>query len=109
MSQDENGEELESTAWLADPSASVQDAVEQKELSEEIHALLKELPETYRSVLALIDLYELDYSEAAELLRIPIGTVKSRLARARLQMKDKLKGLGASTRITTSRNMCTAV
>ncbi|MEW6406759.1 MAG: sigma factor-like helix-turn-helix DNA-binding protein, partial [Chloroflexota bacterium] len=35
--------------------------------------------------------YEMDYAEAAEVLRVPIGTLKSRLARARLQMKEKLR------------------
>jgi len=53
-------------------------------------ARLAELPEIYREVLSLIDLYEFDYAEAAQLLNVPIGTVKSRLARARLQMSRKL-------------------
>lgn len=88
--EDDNGEELESAHWLADPAASVQSAVEQKELSEEIRALMEQLPHAYRMVLTLVDLYEFDYAEAAETLRIPIGTVKSRLARARIQMKEKL-------------------
>ena len=89
--EDDNGEELESAPWLADPSASVQDAVEKAELSEEIRELMEQLPEAYRNVLTLVDLYQFDYSEAAQTLRVPIGTVKSRLARARLQMKDMLK------------------
>jgi RNA polymerase sigma-70 factor, ECF subfamily len=53
--------------------------------------MLDELPEEYRSVLTLIDVNELDYAEAAEVLGVPIGTVKSRLARARLKMKSKLR------------------
>ena len=52
---------------------------------------MDELPDVYRSVLTLVDLYELDYTEAAQALKIPLGTVKSRLARARLQMQEKLK------------------
>lgn len=88
---DDNGEEWESAPWLTDPSASVQDVVEQAELSEEIRALMEQLPEVYRNVLTLVDIYQFDYSEAAETLRVPIGTVKSRLARARLQMKELLK------------------
>jgi len=89
--KDDDGEELESAPWLADPSASVQDAVEKAELSEEIRELMEQLPEAYRNVLTLVDLYQFDYSEAAQTLRVPIGTVKSRLARARLQMKEMLK------------------
>ena len=89
---DDNGEELESAPWLADPSISVQAAVEQAELSKEIGALMEQLPEAFRNVLTLVDIYQFDYSEAAETLRVPIGTVKSRLARARLQMKNLLTG-----------------
>jgi RNA polymerase sigma-70 factor, ECF subfamily len=89
--EDENGEELESPAWLADPDSSVQDAVERNDLTRELNQLLRKLPEVYRSVLLLVDVDELDYSEAAQALNVPIGTVKSRLARARLQMQRKLK------------------
>ena len=88
---DEHGEESDSPYWLVDSSASVQGAVEQNELSEDIYRLMEELPEAYRSVLTLVDVYELDYSEAAEVLKIPLGTLKSRLARARQQMQEKLK------------------
>ena len=44
----------------------------------------------YRTVLTLVDLHELDYVEVADALQIPIGTVKSRLARACLKMSEKL-------------------
>jgi RNA polymerase sigma-70 factor, ECF subfamily len=107
--EDDNGEEIESAPWLADPSVSVQDTVEQNELSEEIHAMMKELPETYRTVLTLIDLHQFDYSEAAETLHIPIGTVKSRLARARLQMQEKLKNNGIFKPKANDSKLCMAV
>jgi RNA polymerase sigma-70 factor, ECF subfamily len=90
--KDENGEEMESTSWLADPAPSVQATVEQHELSRIIYEMLDELPEVYRSVITLIDINEFDYAEAAEALGVPIGTVKSRLARARLQMQNRLRG-----------------
>lgn len=89
--EDEDGNELESAPWLADPTASVQAVTEQNELSEEIRALIDELPETYQNVLILVDLYQFDYQEAAETLQVPIGTIKSRLARARFQMKKLLQ------------------
>jgi RNA polymerase sigma-70 factor, ECF subfamily len=88
---DENDEEIESVAWLADPNPSVQETVEGNELIKKMYKVLDELPDAYRSVLTLIDVLELDYSEASQALKIPIGTVKSRLARARLQMQKKLK------------------
>ncbi len=106
--EDDNGEELDTAPWLADPTASVQKTVEEKELSEEIRRLMEQLPEVYRNVLTLIDLYQLDYLEAAETLRIPVGTVKSRLARARLQMKKKLKSHGISNGIGNRSNLCLA-
>jgi RNA polymerase sigma-70 factor (ECF subfamily) len=87
---DDDGEEMESVPWLVDPSASVESCVEQNELSTEIYALLDQLPAAYRSVITLIDINELDYAEAARVLGVPIGTIKSRLARARLQMQEKL-------------------
>jgi RNA polymerase sigma-70 factor (ECF subfamily) len=90
--EDEGGDEIESPAWLADPSASVQMIVEHNEETRDIFRKLDELPEAYRTVITLIDLYELDYIEAAQALNVPLGTVKSRLVRARLQMREKLKG-----------------
>ena len=89
--EDENGEEVESPYWIVDPAGSVHATVEQKELSNDIYRMLDELPDVYRSVLILIDIYELDYTEAAKVLSIPLGTLKSRLARARLKMQTKLE------------------
>ena len=89
--EDENDAEIESPAWLADPNASVQESVERNQESAQLYKMLDELPDVYRSVITLIDINELDYSEAAEALRVPVGTVKSRLARARLQMQKKLQ------------------
>lgn len=89
--EDENGDEVESPSWISDPSASVQAAVEQSETARELYRKLDELPTDYRNVLTLVDLYEMDYEEAARTLNVPLGTIKSRLARARLRMQEKLK------------------
>lgn len=107
--EDDDGEELESAPWLADPNASIQEAMEHKELSEEVRGLLEQLPEAYRNVLILVDLYQFDYVEAAETLRIPVGTVKSRLARARLQMREKFKSNGIFTRGTGESSLYAAM
>jgi RNA polymerase sigma-70 factor (ECF subfamily) len=88
--EDEHGDEIESPGWLADPTGSFEKMVEQAEYSANLYRLLDELSETYRTVLTLIDIYEFDYAEAAEVLKVPIGTVKSRLARARFQIMQKL-------------------
>ena len=88
--EDENGDEMESPAWLVDHKSDVQNMVEEHELSKQIYQAIDELPEVFRSVLILIDINDMDYTEAAEVLGVPLGTVKSRLARARLQMQQKL-------------------
>ena len=88
--EDENGDPMNSASWLIDQSASVQEVVEQNEFSNSIVKLLEELPDVYRTVLTMIDIQDFDYAEASQALNIPIGTVKSRLARARFNMKEKL-------------------
>jgi RNA polymerase sigma-70 factor (ECF subfamily) len=52
------------------------------------------LPTAYRTVLALVDIEGLSYEEAAAAAQVPVGTVKSRLARARLQMQKALRTFG---------------
>ena len=88
--ENEDGEEIESIAWLANPNASLQETIEQREFAGEINRMLDELPDIYRSVITLIDIHEMDYTEVAQSLNIPLGTVKSRITRARLQMMDKI-------------------
>ncbi|MCF8161232.1 MAG: RNA polymerase sigma factor [Polaromonas sp.] len=51
---------------------------------------INDLPEEMRSVLLLVTLDELSYEEAALMLSIPVGTVRSRLSRARSTLKQKL-------------------
>src|SRR5689334_9188956 len=109
LPEDEKGEDIESAVWLVDPSADVQELVEQQELSQQVYQALGELPEAFRSVLTLIDVNEMDYTEAAQALNIPLGTVKSRLARARLQMQQKLKMIGTYQNHGLSNAACMAV
>ena len=86
---DGEGEEYETPHWLVDQTASVEETVQRNEETRCLYRLLDQLPAAYRTVVTLIDLYELDYAEAAEVLRIPLGTVKSRLTRARMQLRDR--------------------
>ena len=89
--EDDDGEEMESPHWLADPNAQVEGAVEEDERTKFIYHTMNELQDIYRTVLTLVDLQDFDYEEAAQALNVPVGTVKSRLARARMQMKEKLR------------------
>ena len=88
--KDEYDEEMESPYWLADPNTLVEDIVERNESEKFLYRKLDELQDIYRDIITLIDVQGFDYLEAAQALNVPMGTVKSRLARARLQMKEKL-------------------
>ena len=58
----------------------------------DVRAALAELPEDFRAAVVLRDLCQLDYAEIAEVLAIPAGTVRSRIARGRAQLADHLSG-----------------
>jgi RNA polymerase sigma-70 factor, ECF subfamily len=60
-------------------------------LDSEVETALKALPEEYRTTLLLVDVEELTYEEAARVLACPIGTVRSRLSRARRMMQVALR------------------
>ena len=62
----------------------------------EIIAALNKLPDHYRSVVLLADVHEFDYKEVAQILDIPMGTVMSRLNRARTQLKKSLARAAAA-------------
>jgi RNA polymerase sigma-70 factor (ECF subfamily) len=89
---DSEEEEIESPHWLADPGESPENHAERVELDQAIQNCLKDLPPEFRAVVVLVDVQGFDYFEAAEVLRKPVGTVKSRLSRARLRLRDCLKG-----------------
>ena len=78
---------------LQDHLPSVEECVEASEKNECIQECLNKLPAHYRAILALVDIDEMSYSEASAILRIPIGTVRSRLARARLYLRRELKAV----------------
>jgi RNA polymerase sigma-70 factor (ECF subfamily) len=59
---------------------------------EAVNRAVLSLPANYREVVALCDLEELDYTEAAQVLGCPVGTVRSRLSRARQLLYRKLAG-----------------
>ena len=92
MSDGEN-EGLYTMLWDQAPSA--EEYVEASEQTEYIQKCLSKLPADYRVVLVLVDVEEMSYVEASAILKIPLGTVKSRLARARLYMRRELEAGGA--------------
>lgn len=57
-----------------------------------LHEAIQQLPVEYRDLIVLRDLQDLDYQSIAQTLEIPLGTVRSRLHRARLELKMILDG-----------------
>lgn len=78
---------------LADTSSDSPDPSEQLAQTQAVRALqreLEELPQDMRDVLLLVALDELSYEEAAVMLSIPVGTVRSRVSRARSTLRKRL-------------------
>jgi RNA polymerase sigma-70 factor (ECF subfamily) len=85
------GEEIESPAWMMDPSAGPQEWAETSELRDALQGCIRCLSPDYRLMVILVDIEGMSYEEAAQVTRVPVGTVKSRLARARMQLRTALK------------------
>ena len=66
--------------------------LERQERAVQLHAALAMLGEEFRTVLVLREMEGCSYEIIAEMLDLPVGTVRSRLHRARLQLRDQLKG-----------------
>lgn len=78
---------------LADTSSDRPDPFQQLAHTQTVRALqqaLEELPSDMRDVLLLVALDELSYEEAAVMLSIPVGTVRSRVSRARASLRKRL-------------------
>jgi RNA polymerase sigma-70 factor (ECF subfamily) len=72
--------------WWGDPEREFLDRLFREELERAVDAL----PDCYRVVVTLADIQDLGYKEIADLLRVPIGTVRSRLARGRSLLQKAL-------------------
>ena len=88
---DDDGQ-IENPRWLADDSESPEEFAVRAELSVVIQNCLEGLSDDFRVVVVLVDIQGMDYAEAAGVAGAPLGTVKSRLARARASMRDCLQG-----------------
>jgi RNA polymerase sigma-70 factor, ECF subfamily len=77
---------------LADTKAQLaEEVLLQKEIGKKVEAALNGLPLQYREVLVLRYLEDFAYEEIAKLLKLPLGTVKNRLFRAREFLKERLQ------------------
>ena len=87
----DDDEEMESPQWLADSADSPEKQLETLELEEAIQRCIENLPPDFRTVVVLSDIQGLNYQEVSEAIKKPLGTIKSRLARARLRLRDCLQ------------------
>ena len=81
-------EEMDIPDQAGDPAR----AAEQRERQQLVQEALQRLGDDHRSVIVMFDIMGLSYEETAQALAVPLGTVKSRLNRARLALKDELAG-----------------
>ena len=76
---------------IVDTSAVPDDVFRNTELKNILQNAISQLPEQYRTVIVLRELQGLQYDEMAELLNCAIGTIKSRLSRAREKLQDIIR------------------
>ena len=72
----------------AGPTSGAEEAVDRRD---ELRLALASLPEAFRVAVVLRDLCDLDYAEIGEILDVPAGTVRSRIARGRAALADRLR------------------
>lgn len=86
----DDGEEMEPLDSLDNPGPSLEEQVERGEVRRALEQGLLRLPAEYRATAIIVDVLGFDYAEAAQSLGVPVGTVKSRLARARQGLRRYL-------------------
>jgi RNA polymerase sigma-70 factor (ECF subfamily) len=86
----DSGEDADGHECLADPGESPEAMAERQDQSRQIQRALATLPPGQRVVVVLSDIQGLGYAEIAQVLRVPVGTVRSRLSRGRRVLRDRV-------------------
>jgi len=73
-------------------------------MGDEVNLALQSIPEEFKTIILLCDIEDFTYQEIAKILDIPVGTVRSRLFRARNMLKDKLKDYAVTVGIKDKRS-----
>lgn len=81
-------------ATLSDGRGSPYDHTEHAQLKARVESCLRKLPESFRTVVILREMDGFSYDEIADVVQVPVGTVKSRLKRGRMNLKDLLRAEG---------------
>lgn len=84
-------------AWPSDPEMEGPEAAaHHREVSRRIQAALAALPAEFRAAVVLRDLEGLAYEDVARILKVPVGTVRSRISRGRQALRAQLRDLVAA-------------
>ena len=86
-------EEFDEPVILKDEQHLPEAEAEKRELETAIQKCIEGLSGDFRTVVVLVDIQGLDYQEACQIIQKPLGTLKSRLARARLSLQGCLQGV----------------
>ena len=81
---------IDPTENMPDTSAGPDAQLEEKELQKVLTKAISQLPDKLRTALILRDIKDMPYGEISQIIGRPVGTVKSRINRARLMLKDKV-------------------
>lgn len=92
-SDSENDEGMHLTFDVKDSSLNPNEQMLKKQRHEMLKKVLKELPPKYQELIDLRYFKELSYEEIADLLHIPLGTVKAQIFRAHTLLEDAMKGM----------------
>jgi len=109
ISADLMDDQGQSTVPLVCPSGSPRDQLIRNAFSDEVEMALDDLDDAWRETLWLREIEGYSYEEISATTRVPVGTVRSRLARARRRMADKLetfaaeRGIGPKAGVKRSR------
>lgn len=76
---------------IKNPTESPAEAADRREREKQVLAALGRIDAEYRAILVMRDVEDFDYQQMADVLALPLGTVKSRLFRARKALRDELQ------------------
>ena len=76
---------------ISSKEESLESKVQNEIAIDQLNKFLDEIPENFRIAVGLRDFQELSYEEISKILEIPIGTIKSRINRGRIQLAEKMK------------------
>lgn len=93
LDQSRNGSDDQASGLmgqLKDPGLSPDQVLQQREVHQQVLTALGQLDAEYRTILVMRDVENMDYQQMADVLNIPLGTLKSKLFRARLALREQM-------------------